>query len=616
MKIQRIINLILVVYAGSFLSLPAQDMVRYKGETISNIDYHHGQLRPAVGVHNIQVMRANRQNPQMGDGYGWTYNHASNIAYWNGQFWLHYLSNPMGEHNPPGHTYLVRSKDGREWAKPEVLFPIYAIPDGTKKEGRPEIAKDLFAVMHQRMGFYVSEDDRMLTLAYYGICMDEKDSPNDGKGIGRVVREIYKDGNFGAIYFIRYNSGWDESNTNYPFYTSCNDEGFINACDALMADPLMMQQWNEEQDHNDPIIPMRLQFKGFSFYHLPDKSIVGFWKHALTAISKDGGKSWPRPERAPGFVNGNAKFWAQQTADGRYAAVYNPSEFRWPLAVSVSEDGLNYEKLLLVNGEISTMRYGGNYKSYGPQYVRGILDHNGRPDDGNMWLTYSMNKEDIWVAAVPTPIVDVVTKDVNDDFNSMSNGSELKYWNIFSPLWARVKIEELNNTKMLTLYDKDPYDYALAERVIPAASSMISEFTVIPRQNDHGELHIEFSNGEGMGAIRLIFAEDGTLRLKNGYRLNNVMSYEAGKEYHIKVELHAQTRSYDLYVNGDHKTNRLFYRPVHKIERISFRTGGVRKFPNADTPTDQNFDVTDPCPGTPIPEAIFHIQSFKTKKLQ
>ena len=41
------------------------------------------------------------------------------------------------------------------------------------------------------------------------------------------------------------------------------------------------------------------------------------------------------------------------------------------------------------------MRYGGAYKSYGPQYVRGIQEMDGKTSDGNMWVTYSMNKEEI-----------------------------------------------------------------------------------------------------------------------------------------------------------------------------------------------------------------------------
>ena len=132
------------------------------------------------------------------------------------------------------------------------------------------------------------------------------------------------------------------------------------------------------------MITLQKQYKAFSYYHLPDGRVVGFWKNALTAISNDNGKTWPEnATSAPGFVNSNAKIWGQKTADGNYATVYNPSEFRWPLAISISNDGLNYNNLLLVNGEITPMRYGGNYKSYGPQYVRGIEEGNGMPPDGN-----------------------------------------------------------------------------------------------------------------------------------------------------------------------------------------------------------------------------------------
>ena len=44
-----------MVFLCACIQLQAQDTVRYRGETLVNVDYHHGQLRPAVGVHNIQV---------------------------------------------------------------------------------------------------------------------------------------------------------------------------------------------------------------------------------------------------------------------------------------------------------------------------------------------------------------------------------------------------------------------------------------------------------------------------------------------------------------------------------------------------------------------------------
>lgn len=50
--------------------------------------------------------------------------------------------------------------------------------------------KDLDAIMHQRVGFYVSKSGRLIAMGNYGVALDKKDDPNDGNGIGRVVREI------------------------------------------------------------------------------------------------------------------------------------------------------------------------------------------------------------------------------------------------------------------------------------------------------------------------------------------------------------------------------------------------------------------------------------------
>lgn len=121
--------------------------VRYVGGVTVHQQAHDGQLRPAVGVESFQVMRANRTNPDLAGGSSWTYNHAPMIIYWNSRFYIEYLSNPVGEHIPPGQTLLTSSVDGRNWEFPKVVFPVYQLrppdPEGT-------------AMMHQRMGFYIA----------------------------------------------------------------------------------------------------------------------------------------------------------------------------------------------------------------------------------------------------------------------------------------------------------------------------------------------------------------------------------------------------------------------------------------------------------------------------
>lgn len=566
----------------------AQDNVHYSGSTRVNVDYHHGQLIPATGVHNIQVMRASRSNG------GWTYNHAPMLAWWNNQFYLEYLSDSIGESIPPGRTLLVTSKNGETWSEPFVIFPPYKIPDGTSKEGHPGVARNLYAVMHQRMGFYVSKHNHLLVLGYYGICLDAKDDPNDGKGIGRVVREVLPDGQYGPIYFLHYNKAWNAGNTSYPFYTSSKDKAFIAACNELMATPLMMMQWNEEADRDDPLIPLKKNYKAFCYYHLPNHHVVGLWKNALTAISKDEGKTWSAAGRAPGFVNSNAKIWGQRTSDGKYVTVYNPSEYRWPLAVSVSGDGLDYTNLLLVNGEVPPMRYGGNYKSYGPQYVRGIEEGNGIPPDGKAWVTYSMNKEDIWVASLPVP----VTTNATDS------------WNTYSPLWAPVTIQG----DSLTLADKDPFDYAKAEKVITPASQLEISFTVTPRQNNYGQLQVELTDQKGIPAIRLIFDADSTLKAKAGARYKHFLRYVPDTVYHIRLTVNTASRFYTVNINGKDVLNSLSFAPIDAVARIVFRTGEPRHFPNADTPADVDTDLPD-ANKVESHTAIYQIYSLKTKVL-
>jgi len=594
------------------LSGRAQDTVHYSGTRQVNVDYHDGRLPLAVGVHNQQILRANRQHPELAEGYGWTYNHQPMLAYWNDQFYVEYLSDKVGESVPPGQTLLLHSKDGKDWTQPRVVFPIYKIPDGTTKPGVEGVAKNLDAVMHQRMGFYVTKSGRLFVLGFYGIVLHQHDDPNDGKGIGRVVREIYKNGSWGPIYFIHYNPGWTPANTAYPFYKQSKDAGFVKGCEELMKDPLMMMQWEEETDRNDPLIPLKKNYKAFNFYRLADGRVVGLWKYALTAISSDGGQSWPASAvRAPGFVNANAKIWGQRTSDGKYATVYNPSEFRWPLAISTSKDGLNYTNLLLVNGEISSMRYGGAYKSYGPQYTRGIVPGNGKVPDNNLWVTYSMNKEDIWVAEIPVPVTDQVKSQASDVFNDMPDGQELKDWNYFSPIMAPVRITKMKTgVKALTLKDKDPFDYAKATRVIPSSKELTATMVLTAAQNDHGHLDIEFQNKVGAAAVRLSLDSLGSFYTKAGYRNKEIFHYDAGKTYQIKVSLNTATRFYTVSVNGEQKMRNLFFQPVHEISRIVFRTGGVRRFPNADTPTDPVDDL--PGAGKIDPEAIYYITSLQT----
>ena len=335
---------------------------------------------------------------------------------------------------------------------------------------------------------------------------------------------------------------------------------------------------------------------------------MGLWKHALTSISSDGGNTWRFPaKRAHGFVNSNAKIWGQRLSDGTYATVYNPAEYRWPLAISLSKDGLEYTTLNLINGEVTPERHWGLYKSYGPQYTRGILEGNGTPKDGNLWITYSNNKEDMWVACVQVPVKLEATEHAAGGFDKYKKLADMTDWNLYSPLWAPVKLDG----EWLTMSDKDPYDYARVEKVIPATKELTVEFDVKAMQNDHGQLNIEFLDAKGNMCSRIVLDSAATMKVKGGARYGGMLKhYDANRAYHVKAVLSVDGHVGTYYVDGKKVTSRMFDTPVDAITRIVFRTGNLFDKPDIETPADQYVDM--PRADEEDPMATFAIANVTT----
>ncbi|MCU0519077.1 MAG: exo-alpha-sialidase [Anaerolineae bacterium] len=592
----------------------SSQIVRYLGTETANTDYHDGQLRPAVGVHSYQVLRANRSHPDRADGFGWTYNHAPMLAYWNGRFYLEYLSNPIGEHVPPGHTLLTTSADGLHWGKPEVVFPVIDVPEGVY-QGYP-LPPYSQAVMHQRMGFYGAPDGRLLVLGFYGCAPVTLGGPNDGMGLGRVVREVRAGDSFGPIYFLRYNrhAGWDEMNTPFPFYQTSGDAGFVAACDALLADKLMTLQWWEEDRSSDGFYAVE-GGKALSYYHLPDGRVIGLWKFSRAGISADEGASWTTGD-VPSLVMSGAKIWGQRTSDGAYALVYNPNpdgSHRWPLALVSGEDGVAFDNLLCVCGEVPPRRYIGTYKDFGQNYVRGIAEGNGLPPDEGLWVAYSMNKEDIWVSRIPVPVRWAVDEPVDDTFNEVEPGGLIPNWNIYSPRWAPVSVIAFPSAdnRSLELRDYDPYDYAKAERVFPESARVTIEFKVTARHTGVGQLQVEVVDGGGRLAVLIVLDADGIIRVKEGGHLVSAGIYRPRAWLKVRVRIDAGIHQFDLELDDRPLIEGgALAMPVRTVERLVFRTGPRRREPTLDTNRFEGADL--PHADEPAMPAVFCVNYVRT----
>lgn len=560
--------------------------VRYVGGEICNPRLHEGGFRYIIGTENIQVMRANRADGAIADpnvadsvnSIGWTYNHAANLTYWNGKFYLEYLANPKDEHQPPGHTLLVTSDDGRTWGKPFVVFPMYKAPKGVT------FPKPYYGyIMHQRMGFYTAPNGRLLVVGFYGHSYD----PFKEGGIGRVVREMKADGTMGPIYFVRYSSHakWDETNTSYPFFERSKDKGFKEACRALLADKLKTLQWIDEDRGLDGFYTLKdsiNRVQATNWYHRRDGKVVALWKWSYAALSSDEGQSWSAPVRCPSLIMAGGKQWGQRTADGRYALAFNPIEtqpYRYPLTMMTSDDGITFDSIGVVHGEVPPRRFMGENKDFGPCYVRGITEGEQTPPGNNMWLAYSVNKEDVWVSRVQLPARTTWTGPVDDNFDDIAAGGTIPNWNIYRPQWCQVAVDAEHR---LCLTDEDPYDYARAIRVFEETKKATVGFD-IKVEEEHGEpFEVDVTDRHGARAVSLSFS-NGQITMAG----KPCGTYEAGQWKRVTIVVDGNT----VNVEG------VALEPLHavkSVERLSFRTGAYRELPDRNTP---NQAPAPPLPG-------------------
>jgi len=551
--------------------------IHFDGKGSESLDfyYQHGGLPAVVGVHNYQVYRPNREHPELASGLPYTYNHQVYLAYWKGKFYLEFLAAPVNEEEEPTENFLTVSPDGIDWSKPRLVFPAFD-PKGDDEQ----------TVTHHRMGFYVSPENRLLVLTFYGT----EDHLHDGEGIGRAVREIYEDGTLSPIYFIRLNrhAGWNEDNTPYPFYKSSPDKGFVKACQSLLSNKLMIQQWWEEGENPDTEIDEFFPVSGsgafgceaFNWFTREDGSIVGLWKNAYTALSTDNGQTWTTPQKPPCIILDHAKCWGQRLDNGRYIFVYNPhGEFRYPLAAITSDDGRIFSNMACIHGELPDQRYEGGSKDLGPQYIRGISEGNGNPPGNDLWLGYDVNKEDVWVSRVPVPIRSTVKKWIKETFDKKS-GKYIKNWNIYSPYWAIVEVVDYpgESDKSLRLEDSEPYDYARAVRVFPQSKQITVEFEILAGQSGNGRMEIEVASRTGKRPVRLTLTEKGRIKAADGKRVVDLQKYEPEKWLSFTVNVNITKSTYNLAINEKQiLKNAGFAEKVDSVQRLSFRTGKYRR---------------------------------------
>lgn len=493
--------------------------VRQKADT----RLHDGALPHVRGACCYQVVRASQDKGIAPEGLGHTYNHAPMLAYYRGHFLYEYLSSPRGEHEAPSLVLLSMSRDGIHWGKPQVAFPPLSVCSSCYiGPGREHIRESQIpCIVHHRMGFYLANNGCLLITTFYGISPDFHMAPNNGYGVGRVVREVLPDLSLSDIYFLRYNQpgGYSETTVKrFAHFEQSDSEQFKEACRDLLSNQLVTSQWWEEQRF-DSLLEHAPNGKALAYYHLPDGRIMGVFKDSLVSISCDGGQSWSRPCPSASIETSTGKVWGQRTTNAQYALVYNPSPdaaHRWPLAMVSGHDGIHFSNLSAIVPEISPSRYEGQLKNLGAQYVRGICEHNGFPDDQAMWLAYSVNKEDMWIARVPTPHVNEQLIDVHEDMSIIDEDILRNRWNLYVPAWNGAKlVSDGNGRQVLRLVDTDPYDRTRAMRLVRPGELQRVRVVMTVQSLEFQTAVVHVQDRRGQNLCMILFKPDGTLCLRD-----------------------------------------------------------------------------------------------------
>jgi hypothetical protein len=354
--------------------------------------------------------------------------------------------------------------------------------------------------------------------------------------------------------------------------------------------------------------------KAISYYHRPDNTVVALWKFSWSALSYDNGASWTKPVQLKTMGAGFDKVWGQKTDDGKYACSWTTratSGNRYPLIVATGSDGISYTgEMLNINGEVYR-RYDGNSKQIGPSnYQRGLLENNSADIPGtDMWLTYSMSKEDIWVSRIPVPIRGAVSGHVKDSFNNMETGGVVTDWNVYSPKYAPVRVVEFpgSSDKSLELKDGDPFDYAKAERVFPESQTVKLSFKVLAKQIS-GRLDVDVRS-QMPGAfrpVRIWFDGDGRIKAMNGSTTAVLGAYQRDLWYSFVVDVDTKAKNYSVKINGSSALINAGYAEsatITSVERLVFRTGAYRGLDT--TPVDPSLDH-------PISATMFYVDDVSS----
>jgi hypothetical protein len=114
------------------------------------------------------------------------------------------------------------------------------------------------------------------------------------------------------------------------------------------------------------------------------------------SVSRDNGKMWSVPQQT-NFPDSMARINTGRLPDGRVYLINNPGPGRMNrslLTISLSDDGILFDRSWVIRGEPTTQRFKGKGKRDGWQYPSSMMWKN------SLFVAYSVNKEDVAITRI------------------------------------------------------------------------------------------------------------------------------------------------------------------------------------------------------------------------
>jgi len=287
-----------------------------------------------------------------------------------GRFWAMWSTNRVRDLQSGQYVRFATSIDGRTWSAPEALTP--------SEEGFRTFAR----------GFWI-RDGELIALA----ARDE------------AVRPLFGPG----LTLLGYR--WNAARRRF-------DSPIVIAPDSINNFPprrLPNGNWlMSRRDHRMQVSMLEGGLASPSVWQVrpipPSGTVLDepeWWTAAsgdTHLLFRDGNRSRRlyrsinfSPPIRTNFPDAMAKFNSLRLSDGTYAMAHNPSTdgVRIPLALSLSKDGVVFDRTYLLRDETTMYRYSGKDPGYRGYHYPQLLERNGR-----LYVIHSENMEDIRVLEI------------------------------------------------------------------------------------------------------------------------------------------------------------------------------------------------------------------------